>query len=197
MRLRSTIRPPKRYGDDECELTTHVFLRRSVTTTTAEADERLPIPFIDFVPNQRPAAFPTLDEPVPPGSNPPPAPQASSTSPSPSVSASAVDAAADVDDDHFDHAYHELEADEDKLLDISEYYREIAENEFDNFIASNGAQNPQYVRNMALLAREETSDLEISDDEDEQEQLPLPGAGDNESIASEVSLFLPPLRPRT
>ncbi|KAI9038787.1 uncharacterized protein KD926_010243 [Aspergillus affinis] len=63
MKLRSSIRPPKRFNSEEFECPySEVNLRR-----TPKSIERPPI--IEFNPNLPPAAFPTLDKPRPPGSN--------------------------------------------------------------------------------------------------------------------------------
>lgn len=63
MKLRSTVRPPKRLYSEEYESPySEINLRR-----TPKAIERPPI--IEFNPNLPPAAFPTLDKPRPPGSN--------------------------------------------------------------------------------------------------------------------------------
>jgi hypothetical protein len=59
---------------------------------------------------------------------------------------------------------------------------------FDNFIASNGPQNPQYVRNMALLDREYSSDLDISSDE-EGDELQVPGSDDVDEYQDEVGVL--------
>ncbi|KAK1146470.1 hypothetical protein N8T08_002899 [Aspergillus melleus] len=63
MKLRSTVRPPKRLYSEEYESPySGVNLRR-----TPKAIERPPIN--EFNPNLPPAAFPTLDRPRPPGSS--------------------------------------------------------------------------------------------------------------------------------
>ncbi|PLB43552.1 hypothetical protein P170DRAFT_480522 [Aspergillus steynii IBT 23096] len=63
MRLRSSIRPPKRFNSEDYEAPfSQVSLRRP------QKDIERP-PIIEFNPNLPPAAFPTLDKPRVPGSN--------------------------------------------------------------------------------------------------------------------------------
>lgn len=181
MRLRQTIRVPSRY-EDECELTTGVsprrLPRRKKAAAAAEAEEERAIPYVDYDPNQPPAAFPTLDHPLPAGHTyhslttsttlPPPAAAAANGNPA-------------TDNAEFEADGHHLDA-------FDSLYRGIPPEQLDNFIASNGPQNPQYKRNMALLAREDDDfDLEISDDDDGQ-QPPGDENADAQWIHREVSL---------
>lgn len=164
MRLRKTIRVPSRY-DDECELSTGVSPRRLPRRRKAaveagagaeeEEEEERAIPYVDYDPNQPPAAFPTLEHPLPAGQTYHSLPTAT---PPP---AAAANASPDTDDA-------DLDADRNHHLDaFNSLYRGIPPEKLDNFIASNGPQNPQYKRNMALLAREDDDfNLEISDDDD-------------------------------
>ncbi|EED21548.1 conserved hypothetical protein [Talaromyces stipitatus ATCC 10500] len=167
MRLRETIRAPSRY-EDECELSPGVSRRRLPRRRRGMAEERC-IPYVDFNPNLPPAAFPTLDHPRPAGQGPP-----SFTQPEPShVPSSSTSSSSSDDADNAGSV-----ADRHHLDAFKLYCRDIPPEELDNFVASNGPQNPQYRRNMALLAREESSDLEISEDDDDQrwvvreEQMP-------------------------
>lgn len=153
MRLRQNIRVPSRY-DDECELRTGVsprrLPRRRKAAAVAEAEEGRAIPYVDYDPNQPPAAFPTLDHHSLPTTTSPPAAAAAN------VNSATGNAGFEADGHHLDA--------------FDTRYRGIPPEQLDNFIASNGPQNPQYKRNMALLAREhEDFDLEISDDDDEQQ----------------------------
>jgi hypothetical protein len=160
MRLRQTIRAPSRY-EDECELSAGVSPRRLPRRRKAAeaAEGERAIPCVDYNPNQPPAAFPTLDHPLPAGQT-----YHSLTS---TISTSAAPAASDTDSATDDA---DLEADGHHLDAFESLYRGIPPGQLDNFIASNGPQNPQYKRNMALLAREDDSyDLKISDDDDEQQ----------------------------
>jgi hypothetical protein len=148
MRLRQTIRAPSRY-EDECELSTGVSPRRLPRRRkAAAAEEERAMPYIDYNPNHPPAAFPTLDHPLPAGQT---VHSLTSTSTSAAAAANA-----------------DLEADGHHLDAFNSFFRGIPPGKLDNFIASNGPQNPQYRRNMALLAREDDDfDLRISDDDDE------------------------------
>lgn len=172
MRLRQTIRVPSRY-DDECELSNGVSprrlpRRRKAATAEAAEDEEMAIPYVDYDPNRPPAAFPTLDHPLPAGQT---YHSLLTATPPPAVVANASPDTDDAD----------LEADGDHHLDaFNSLYRGIPPEKLDNFIASNGPQNPQYKRNMALLAREDDDfDLGISDDDDDR------GLPDSESSGAQ------------
>lgn len=161
MRLRQTIRVPSRY-DDECELRTGVsprrLPRRKKAAAVAEAEEERAIRYVDYNPNQPPAAFPTLDHPLPAGRTYHSLP---TTTTSPPVAA-AANANSATDNAGFEADGYHLDA-------FDSRYRGIPPEQLDNFIASNGPQNPQYKRNMALLAREDDEfDLQISDDDEQQ-----------------------------
>lgn len=159
MRLRQTIRAPSRY-EDECELSTGVSPRRLPRRrkAAAEAEEERAIPYVEYNPNQPPAAFLTLDHPLPAGQNYHSLP--TTTSPSAAAAANVSTGTEDAD----------LEADEHRTDAFDSLHRGIPSEQLDNFIASNGPQNPQYKRNMALLAREDDDfDLDISDEDDEQQ----------------------------
>jgi hypothetical protein len=45
-------------------------------------------------------------------------------------------------------------------------YSHVPLQDFDNFLASNGPQNSQYSRNMAILSQTSASNLSISDDDE-------------------------------
>ncbi|QGA15280.1 hypothetical protein EYB26_002937 [Talaromyces marneffei] len=170
MRLRQTIRAPSRY-EDECELSTGVSPRRLPRrrkAAAAVAEERA-IAYVDYNPNQPPAAFPTLDHPLPAGQTYHSPTTTASTSAAAAAAASANRATGDADH----------EADGHHLDAFDSLYRGIPPAELDNFIASNGPQNPQYKRNMALPAREDDNfDFEISDDDDEQQPPGNDAAGE-------------------
>lgn len=103
--------------------------------------------YVDYNPNLPPAAFPTLDKPRP-----------MNNSQSQHVQDKKTDQDGDVDmDDDGDHDHH------DELPHISN--RDI-----DNYVASNGPQNPIYARNMARLEqanRESSLDSDMSDSQDD------------------------------
>lgn len=63
MRLRKSIRPPRRF---DSEVSYQPVPQRSLRETDPETDSPICTPpYIDFDPNAPPAAFPTLDMPVP------------------------------------------------------------------------------------------------------------------------------------
>lgn len=182
MRLRQNIRAPSRY--DECELSTGVSPRRlprrkkAAAAAEAETEEERAIPYVDYDPSRPPAAFPTLDHPLPAGQT-----YHSLPTVTPPHAAAAANTNPDTDDA-------DLEADGHHHLDaFDSLYRGIPPEKLDNFIASNGPQNPQYRRNMALLARGDNDfDLEISDDDDDHRGQPDSETASAQWIHREVCL---------
>lgn len=100
--------------------------------------------YVEYNPHLPAAAFPTLDQPLPAGHHPPPLRR-------PENIAAAIPC---------EEGDHDLDS---PGLDP---FPHISPQSFDNFIASNGPQNPQYRKNMALLDKEHSSDIDISSDED-------------------------------
>ncbi|KAH8698475.1 hypothetical protein BGW36DRAFT_358011 [Talaromyces proteolyticus] len=107
--------------------------------------------YVDFNPNLPPAAFPTLDNPRPVGHN--------------RVA---------------EESHHSQNTEEGDQKSVG-YHDQIHPQIVDNFIASNGRQNPQYAENMAKLDTDSGSELAISDDDDAELN------GDGEAFSQELS----------
>lgn len=145
MRLRKTINPPQRYESESDD--SPIEKQRLPQTAPAGKTQS----YNDFDPSLPPAAFPTLDQPLPASQ----APHAFST---PHDGTLATTSAS-------------LEASSDQINSVNQnLFADIPFESLDNFVASNGPQNPQYRRNMALLGQEESTELEISSDEEEKEE---------------------------
>ncbi|CRG89658.1 hypothetical protein PISL3812_06697 [Talaromyces islandicus] len=159
MRLRSVIKPPKRYED---EIESSVDREPQESRESRYSRRRAVLTnYVDFDPTLPPAAFPTLDHPQPLGEQ----------------NCSEVKKEEEEDYDAGVYKLPNTEREEENngdglsLVD----YSHVPLQDFDNFVASNGPQNSQYAENMAILSQTSFSSLSISDD-DESGESPVPEA---------------------
>lgn len=164
MRLRETIRPPERYASE-------LFYQPAVQRSLRNGRNSKAPNYIDFNPNHPPAAFPTLDKPRPTGD-----PQTQKKS----QDRQTEDQDGDIhmrDAPVSRHGGAEsgcVDADTVDELD------DISIDEIENYLASNGPQNPTYAKNMAIMA-ECTSDEDIFGS-DENSEISQNDDGENAEV---------------
>lgn len=178
MRLRSVIKPPSRYEDETIEGILVKKQQRPQKESEALEEPRetryssrrgrsLQIPYIPFNPNLPPAAFPTLDHPRPANEQ----------------NLGTKKQGQDQHQEEEDHGVYVL-----PRTKRSEDYSHVPLRDFDNFLASNGPQNPVWAANMRLMSRKIPSKglhLDISDSDDDE-----PPAGEPPALVSDLALAL-------
>jgi hypothetical protein len=155
MKLRETIRPPERYASD-------AFYHAGANRGARRRSTNHPgPPIVEFDPNLPPAAFPTLSEPHSPGLE---GLRIDENAPNifDEVFAREREARFEASLHAFDH-----------ILPSHDEPQNTSSTSFNNFLASNGPQNPIYAENMRILAScTEATDTSMSDSDGDVEITP-------------------------